>query len=77
MNPFRRFVRRNTVGFPLGQYIEALRAAPRTELPISDRAREILAVMAKGWRRKAPTISLAYTLASLLLNALCTRSAVQ
>jgi hypothetical protein len=29
---------------------KALKAAPRTDLPISDRAREILRAMEKGWR---------------------------
>jgi hypothetical protein len=31
---------------------EALKAAPRTDLPISDRAREILRAMEKGWKGK-------------------------
>jgi hypothetical protein len=33
-------------------HTEALKHAPKTELPISDRAREICRAMEKGWRRK-------------------------
>ena len=34
----------------LGTHEAALKAAPHTELPISDRARRILAEMERGWR---------------------------
>ena len=33
-----------------GSYEAALKRAPKTELPISDRARRILVAMEKGWR---------------------------
>src|SRR5208337_627833 len=33
-----------------GDHQKALKAAPQTELPISDRAREILRAMERGWR---------------------------
>ena len=31
---------------------KALKAAPKTQLPISDRAREIAKAMEKGWRAR-------------------------
>jgi hypothetical protein len=33
-----------------GSHLEALKHAPSTELPITDRAREIARAMQKGWR---------------------------
>jgi hypothetical protein len=63
---FRRF--RNPVGFPLGVHVPAdpadhaedfahhkaaLKMAPKTELPINDRARRILVEMQKGWRERS------------------------
>ena len=33
-----------------GSHVEALKHAPSTELPITDRAREIVRAMQKGWR---------------------------
>jgi hypothetical protein len=35
-----------------GSHVEALEHAPTTELPISDRAREICREMEKGWKRR-------------------------
>ena len=35
-----------------GDHDAAVRVAPETVLPISDRAREILEAMRKGWRRR-------------------------
>lgn len=35
-----------------GDHDAAVRVAPETELPISDKARGILREMRKGWRRR-------------------------
>jgi hypothetical protein len=35
-----------------GSHVEALKHAPSTELPITDRAREIARAMQKGWRER-------------------------
>jgi hypothetical protein len=32
------------------RHIEALKATPKTDLPVSDRAREIASAMEKGWK---------------------------